>query len=307
MRNFLRRIKRGMEQPSKIGAWITYKLSPVLPDKVYLTLLLYFHCGIWMNWKHPKRFNEKLQWLKVYNRKPEYTIMADKVKAKEWVAERIGEEYIIPTLGVWDDPDDIDFDALPNQFVLKCNHNSGVGLCICKDKSKLDIAAVKSELHKGLKQDYYMVGREWPYKDIPRKILAEKYMEDKNSKEGLNDYKLLCFDGKVYCSFVCSDRYSEEGLKVTFYDKDWKKLPFERHYPSAKNDIKMPVQYHNMVKLAERLSKNIPFVRTDFYEINGSLYFGEMTFYPGSGLEEFTPEKWDEKLGELIVLPYSRK
>lgn len=303
MKLFFKRLMKGLHDPSKIWMWIVCILSPLLPDKLYLNLLFHHRFGKWIDWKNPKGFNEKLQWLKVYDRKPEYTTMVDKVAVKDYVAKIIGEEYIIPTIGVWENPDDIDFDALPDQFVLKCNHNSGIGLCICKDKSKLDINAVKSELRRGLKQDFYLTGREWPYKNVPRKILAEKYMEDEKSNDGLNDYKLLCFNGQVTCSFVCSERYGEEGLKVTFYDKDWKRLPFERHYPSAKNDINMPAQYHKMVALAERLSQSIPFVRTDFYEINGNLYFGEMTFYPGSGLEEFSPEVWDEKLGKLIQLP----
>ena len=290
--------------PKKLLVIILCKLSPLFSDKIYLKCLYRIRMGYWPNFKNPQTFNEKLQWLKLYNRNPEYTVMADKVKVKEWVAKRIGEEYLIPTLGVWDNPDDIDFDTLPNQFVLKCNHNSGRGMYICKDKSKMDVDAVKKELRKGLSENYFLHGREWPYKNIPRKILAEKYMEDKNSTDGLKDYKLMCFDGKVYCSFVCSDRYSDEGLKVTFYDREWKRLPFERHYPSAKDDINMPVQYYNMVKLAEKLSKGIPFVRADFYEINGRLYFGELTFYPGSGMEEFSPELWDERLGKLIKTPW---
>lgn len=299
MRNFLRRIKKGIEQPSKIGAWITYRLSTVLPDKVYLTLLLYFHCGIWMNWKHPKRFNEKLQWLKVYNRKPEYTIMADKVKAKEWVAERIGEEYIIPTLGVWDDPDEIDFDALPDQFVLKCNHNSGVGLCICKGKSKLDIVAVKSELRKGLKQDYYMVGREWPYKNVPRKILAEKFMADESGTD-LKDYKFFCFNGEPKVMFIANCR--SKGVKFDYFDMNFTHLPFKQGAENYEGIIKKPVCFEKMKMLAAKLSENVPHLRVDFYEIGGRVYFGELTFFDSSGFASFEPDEWDKKLGELIEL-----
>lgn len=301
--NFKKIISRVFNDPISVVYLFWRKLSPIIPDNLFLHIEYWFKMGYWPDLKNPKTFNEKLQWLKLYNRKPEYTIMADKVRAKEWVAELIGEEYIIPTIGVWDNPEDIDFDSLPNQFVLKCNHNSGTGMFICKDKKTIDIESVKRELKKGMKENYYKQWREWPYKNITRKILAEKYMEEENSKEGLKDYKLLCFNGKVYCSFVCSDRFNDDGLKVTFFDKYWRRLPFERHYPSAKNDIKMPIQYNKMIELAEILSNKIPFVRTDFYEINGKLYFGEMTFFPGSGLEEFTPEKWDKKLGALIQLP----
>jgi hypothetical protein len=259
-----------------------------------------------LDFENPQTFNEKLQWLKLYDRKPEYTMMVDKYKVRDYIAEKLGEEYLIPLLGVWDDPDDIDFDALPNQFVLKCNHNSGTGMCICKNKSKLDIKKVKKELKKGLKENYYLTGREWPYKDVPRKVIAEKYMKDNSATEELTDYKLMCFDGKVKCSFVCSERFSKSGLKVTFYDTDWKVMPFERHYPKSRNPIKKPYGYEKMVELAEKLSKNIPFVRVDFYEINGKIYFGELTFFPGTGLEEFTPFDWDKTLGSWIKLPNKR-
>lgn len=282
-----------------------WRLSPIIPSRLYVSLMYRLNMGIWPDLKHPTTFNEKLQWLKLYNRKPEYTMMVDKVEVKKYVADIIGEEYVIPTLGVWDNPDDIDFDSLPNQFVLKCNHNSGLGICICRDKNKLNIEETRKELHMGLKQNYYKYWREWPYKNVKRKILAEKFMTDDSQKESLNDYKMMCFDGKVYCSFVCSDRYNQDGLKVTFYDREWNKMPFQRHYPSSEKPIQIPTQYHKMIQLAEELSKGIPFVRVDFYEIKERLYFGELTFYPGSGLEEFNPEEWDERLGRLIKIPHN--
>ena len=164
--------------PRVLGIIGLQKISCLVSDKPYLEMMYWLNLGKKLNLKHPVTFNEKLQWLKLYNHNPEYTVMVDKVKAKEYVAKLIGEEHIIPTLGVWDDPDDIDFDALPNQFVLKCNHNSGTGMCICRDKSKLDIEKVKAELRKGLKENYFMRWREWPYKNVPRRILAEKFMVD---------------------------------------------------------------------------------------------------------------------------------
>lgn len=254
---------------------------------------------------NPKAFNEKLQWLKVNDHNPDYTMMVDKYKVRDYIKKELGEEYLIPLLGVWDDPDDIDFDSLPNQFVLKCNHNSGLGMCICKDKSKLDIKKVKKELRKGLKQDYYLTGREWPYKNVPRKIIAEKYMID-NTHEELMDYKLMCFNGKVECSFVCSDRFNNDGLKVTFFDKNWNVLPFERHYPKSNKSIEKPFNYDKMIEFSEKLSQNMSFSRIDFYEIDKKLYFGEITFFPGGGFEEFNPESVDEELGKLIKLPNSR-
>ena len=254
--------------------------------------------GYWMDFKNPKTFNEKLQWLKLYNRKPEYTTMVDKYAVKKYVADIIGDQYIIPTLGVWNSFEKIDFDNLPNQFVLKCTHDSG-GLVICKDKSKFNWNATKEKIKTSLKTDFYKLGREWPYKNVPRRIIAEKYMEDSNDPD-LKDYKFMCFNGKVQSTFVCSDRSTGKGLHVTFLDRNWVKLPFERHYPSSLDPISKPVCYDEMVYLAEKLSAGIPFVRVDFYEINKKVYFGELTFFPGCGTEKFTPSEWDLKLGQMI-------
>lgn len=272
-----------------------------MPDKPYLELIYWVNMDKRLDLKNPQTFNEKLQWLKLYHRRPEYTMMADKVLVRDYIAGILGPEYLIPLLGVWDDPDEIDFDKLPDRFVLKCNHNSGLGMCICKDKSKLDIDKVRKELRDGLKQDYYLTGREWPYKNIPRKILCEQYMEDGSGE--LTDYKLMCFRGEVKCSFVCSERFSSNGLRVTFFDRDWRVMPFERHYPKSDAPIPRPQSYTKMVAFAEKLSEGIPFVRVDFYEIGGRLYFGELTFFPGGGYEEFTPEEWDTTLGDWITLP----
>lgn len=274
-----------------------------MPDREYLQRRFRAELGKSLDLDNPQTFNEKLQWLKLYNRKPEYTMMVDKYKVREYIAQELGEEYLIPLLGVWNDPDEIDFDALPDQFVLKCNHNSGLGMCICKDKSKLDIPKVKAELRKGLKQDYYLTGREWPYKDVPRKIICEKYMTNGTGEE-LNDYKLMCFNGKVKTTFVCSNRFSKNGLNITFYDTNWTRMPFERvtHLPSSE-EIEKPKTYEQMVSIAEKLAQEIPFLRVDFYENQGKLYFGEMTFFPASGFEEFSPSEWDKTLGEWIKLP----
>lgn len=269
-------------------------------DEKYLRCAFKAYLGYKLNLKNPKSFNEKLQWLKLHDRNPEYTTMVDKVKVKKYVAEKIGSEYVIPTLGVWESVHEIDFSILPNQFVLKCNHNSGLGIYICKEKDSLKINEVKKELQKGLRQDYYRCSREWPYKQVERRILAEEYLSDDGNE--LMDYKFMCFGGEVKCCFVCSDRHSEKGLHVTFFDREWNVMPFERHYPSVKEGMKKPKNYEKMVELAEILSQNIPFVRVDFYDINGKIYFGELTLYPGGGLEEFTPEEWDYKLGSWIEL-----
>lgn len=276
-----------------------------MPDEKFLKKKFKLYIGYDLNLDNPKSFNEKLQWLKLHDRQSIYTTMVDKYEVKSYIASIIGDEHIIPTLGVWNSFDEIDFDTLPNQFVLKCTNDSG-GVVICKNKSDLDKMTAKQKIEKCLNSNFYYWGREWPYKNVEPRIIAEAYMED-SSGEDLNDYKLMCFNGKVKCSFVCSERYSDEGLKVTFFDNDWSVLPFERHYPKSTRPIDKPENFNEMIQLAEKLSKDIPFVRVDFYDINGKIYFGEMTFFPGCGFEEFTPEEWDYKLGEWIDLSWVKK
>ncbi|WP_337804765.1 ATP-grasp fold amidoligase family protein [Segatella sp.] len=290
-------------KPKIIGIILLGKFSFLFSDKQYLQMMYWLHLGRKLNLKNPKTFNEKLQWLKLYNHKPEYTIMVDKVKAKEYVAKLIGEEHIIPTLGVWDDPDDIDFDALPDQFVLKCNHNSGTGMCICRDKSKLDIEKVKAELRKGLKENYFMRWREWPYKNVPRKILAEKFMVDESGTE-LKDYKIFCFNGEPrYCQ-VISDRNTDE--KIDFYDMHWKRLVglvgLNDKVHNSEYAIPCPESFEDMKQMASLLAKSIPFSRIDFYEINHQAYFGEITFFPATGFGNFNPREWNVKMGDMITL-----
>lgn len=270
-----------------------------LPDKEYVGKMFKATLGYNLNLDLPKTFNEKLQWLKLYNRKPEYTMMVDKYAVRKYISDTIGEQYLIPLLGVWDTPEEIDFAQLPDKFVLKCNHNSGLGMCICRDKSKLDITKVKQELKRGLKQDYYLTGREWPYKNVKPRIIAEQYMAD-----DLRDYKLFCFNGVPRMTLVCSERFTKDGLKEDFYDEAWNHLGVQRPaHGNAILPIKRPKQYELMKKLAAKLSEKMPFVRIDFYEINEKVYFGEITFYPASGFEGFTPEEWDLKLGKWIKLP----
>lgn len=303
MKLFLKKLKKAITNPGIIMLVLLNKepVAKLFSDKLYLKIKYRLTMRKKLNLKNPQTFNEKLQWLKLYDRNLEYTKRVDKYEVRKYIADIIGEEYLIPLLGVWDSPDDIDFDKLPNQFVLKCNHNSGLGMCICKDKSKLNIEKVKKDLKKGLKQNYFITSREWPYKNVKPRIIAEKYMVDESGIE-LKDYKIMCFNGRFECSFVCSDRYDKDGLCVTFFDREWNKLPFERHYPSSRKEIKRPKCYEKMIELAENLAEGIRFARIDFYEIKGEIYFGEITFYPGSGMEEFTPEEWDYKLGNHITL-----
>ena len=249
----------------------------------------------------PKTFNEKLQWLKLYDRKPEYTIMVDKYAVREYISEHLGEEYLIPLLGVWNSPEEIDFNTLPDQFVLKCNHNSGFGMCICKDKSKLNQAAVKKRLQQGLNQDYYMICREWPYKNVPRKIIAEKYMSDNHGE--LRDYKFFCFNGKVRCFKVDFDRF--QNHRANYFDIHKKLLPVGEQIcpPDFSREIEIPDNIDNMIALAEKISAGHSFLRVDFYSISGKIYFGELTFFPASGFGKFIPEEYDMILGNWLTLP----
>lgn len=271
-------------------------------DKTFLKAYFRIFTGKKLDLKNPRTFNEKIQWLKLYNQKPEYTIMADKYLAKEYVAKKIGKQYIIPLLGVWDSPDEIPFDELPDRFVLKCNHNSGTGMCICTDKSTLDIAQVKKRLKKGLNENFFLHGREWVYKNVPRKIIAEEYMTDESGYE-LKDYKIFCFDGAPKLIEVDFDRFTT-GHKRNLYTTNWKPINAEIKYKRVKEKkIDKPQCLDELLKLAGKLSEGIPHVRVDFYVINEKIYFGELTFYHASGLAQFRPESLGIKMGDFIKLP----
>lgn len=271
-------------------------------DEVYIKKLFKLRVGMELNLDNPQTFNEKLQWLKLYDRKPEYTQMVDKYAAKEYVAGIIGAEYIIPTLGVWDNVEDIDFDKLPNQFVLKCTHDSG-GIVICSDKTKLNIKVAKAKLKRGLKKNFYAQSREWPYKNVKPRIIAEQYMEDESGYE-LKDYKWFCFNGEPKALFIAMDRGVEgEETKFDFYDDNFKHLPFTNGHPNSPNPTPKPISFEKMKELAAKLSEGIPHVRVDFYDINGKIYFGELTFYHWSGMVPFDPQEWDYTFGSWIQLP----
>lgn len=227
--------------------------------------------------------------------------MVDKYEVKEYVASIIGDEYIIPTLGVWERFEDVDFDSLPNQFVLKCTHDSG-GLVIVRDKTQMNMAEARKKIERSLRQNYFYRGREWCYKDVPPRVIAEQYIEEENGAD-LKDYKLMCFNGHVKCCFVCADRHSKNGLHLSVFDRDWMVLPVRRRNPVIESPVPKPEKYEMMIQFAETLSKNIPFVRVDFYEVAGHVYFGEMTFFPAAGFEEFIPSEWDLTLGNWLHLP----
>lgn len=285
-----------------------------IPDKLFLKFAYKTLIGRRMNFTNPETFNEKLQWLKLYDRKTIYTTMVDKYAVKEYVASKIGNEYIIPTLGVWEHFDDIDFDNLPNQFVLKCTHDSG-GLVICNDKGKLDKMAAKNKIEKCLKRNFYWSGREWPYKNVKPCIIAEKYIDNTNISDSpefinerhgqsLDDYKIHSFNGEPKVILVCRNRYLEMGLTEDFFDQRWTHLNVRREkHPNYGEAISRPKELDKMLELAKILSKDIPFLRSDFYAIGGKVYFGELTFFPASGFEKFIPETFDKQLGDWIKLP----
>ncbi len=271
-----------------------------IPDEAFIRRKFKAKMGYELNLENPVTFNEKLQWLKLNNRRPEYSRFADKYRVRDYVAEKIGKDYLVPLIGVWDDPDEIDFDALPDRFALKCNHNSGIGTCICHDKSKLDLKYVKKRLRYGLSKNYFYRSREWPYRDIPRKIIAEELLDDPSGD--LKDYKMMCFNGEMKCCLLCFER-NEIGARKTFFDRQWNIMPFNRKNGDWTNDTPIPPRYDEMIKMAETLAEGFPFIRVDFYNIEGRIYFGEMTFFPNGGFEGFVPKEWDEKLGSWLTLP----
>lgn len=290
------------KNPKEFWRKVILFISLCLPDKLNLKITYWATMGKRLNLNNPKTFNEKLQWLKLYDRKSVYTTMVDKYESKKYVASIIGEEYIIPTLGVWSNADDIDFDKLPDRFVMKCTHDSG-GIIICKDKSKLNIGETREIMRKGLKRRYYIYNREWPYKNVKPRIIAEKFMVDESGVE-LKDYKWFCFDGQPKALFIASGREVEgEEMTFDFFDPDFNHLPIMKGHPNSKRPIKKPMGFEKMKELAAILSEGIPHVRVDFYDINGHVYFGELTFFSNSGRGPFEPEIWDYKFGSWIKLP----
>lgn len=294
-----------------------YKLAQValrfigeerLPDRMVIKYQFHNVFGYPLDLKHPQTFNEKLQWLKLYNRNPLYTTLVDKYRVKHWVAEKIGEQYVIPTLAVYDSVDDIDLDKLPNQFVLKCNHDSG-SVVICRDKLTFDFAAAKRILQNGLNTDFYLKHREWPYKNVKRCIIAEKYLEPVvesiDIASHIMDYRIYCFDGNplmiyAYTNYLQSNNSKPEPSNCDYFDVNWQPLPYIQRSQSRGN-IERPKELSCMLDAAQQMSKDIPFARIDFYETD-KLYLGEITFYPGAGLSKFHPHIWDKKIGEHINL-----
>lgn len=268
-------------------------------DEFYLKVVFLMRMGYRLNLKNPKTFSEKLQWLKLNDIHQEYTQMVDKVAAKDYVKSIIGEQYIIPTLGIWDSVEEIDWMNLPNQFVIKSTGDSG-GVVVCKDINTLDIQKAKSKLSTLGSRDYTKTSKEYPYKNVPHRYIAEQYMEDESGYE-LKDYKFFCFNGVPKFLFVATGRQNND-TRFDFYDTDFRHLPVTNGHLNANASHVKPSNFDKMLELAAKLSRGIPHVRVDLYNINGSIYFGEMTFFHNSGMVPFKPKEWDYKFGEYIDL-----
>lgn len=277
-------------------------VTTMFSDKYYLEKIYYLYTGHKLDLDNPQSFNEKLNWEKLYYRNPIMSKLVDKYDAKPYVAKMIGKEHVVPNYGVWNDPDEIDFDKLPNQFVLKCTHNSGTGMCICKDKSQLDIEAVKAGLRRGLKERFYLKAREWAYKHANPRIIADKFLDDHSGNE-LQDYKFLCFNGEpeyVYLSIKAKFVYEN------FYDMEFNPVYINHSFPRRSPEFEKPKDFEKMKELARKLSAGFPHVRIDFFDVDGEIYFAEFAFYDWAGIRPFEDYQMDLKLGEKFILPENK-
>lgn len=272
-----------------------------LSDERYIRIAYFLKFKKRLNLKKPQTLSEKIQWLKLYDRKPLYNLLVDKYLVKDYISNQIGAEYVIPTLGVWDNFDDISFDNLPEQFVLKCNHDSG-GIAICTDKKSFDKEKARKVIEKHLKRNYFWHGREWAYKDVKPVIIAEEYVKSPDDGD-LKDYKFFCFNGKIKCFKVDCDRFTNH--KAYYFDENKHVLPFSEKIfkpDNFSNPPELPDNITEMMGLAEKLASNLTFARVDFYNVNKKILFGEITLYPASGMDVFDPEEWDYKMGQWLDL-----
>lgn len=279
---------------------ILIRISPIVPSRVYLPIYYKLRLNKKLNLKNPKLYTEKIQWMKVHKKLDNYAPLVDKYEVKKYVSEKIGDEYTIPTLGVWDSFDEIDFNLLPNEFVLKCTHDSG-SVVICNDKNNFDYEVARKKICVALKRKFYLRGKEFQYRNIKPRVIAEKYMVDESGTE-LKDFKFFCFDGKAKIIMVDYNRFS--GHKRNVYDLEWNYLPVITQFPTdPKMVINKPDKLNEMICIAEQLADGFPHVRVDLYVIDSNIYFGEMTFTHGSGLTRIEPIEFDEQMGEWFVLP----
>lgn len=273
-------------------------------DKTYLKWVYYFRTGKKINIDKPKTFNDKINWLKLHNTSQLYSLCVDKYLVRSLIQEKLGEQYLIPLIGSWRSFDDIDFDQLPNQFVLKCSHDSG-SVFVCHDKSRLSLGNLRKKFSKALKKNYFFIGREYPYKNLEPRIICEKLMVD-NSNPDLVDYKFFCFNGTPRILFYASERFtSDDGIaRFDFYDMQLNHLNIRRPgHKNSKYPLSISIETFNKMKdICSILSAGFPFVRVDLYLINDKIYFGELTFYPGGGFVDFEPNHWNDVFGNWIDL-----
>ena len=296
-----------IRHPNRFILGVIKKTKGLYSDRLYLRLFYFFQMGQVLHLKKPRKFTEKIQWLKLYDRKTEYTMMVDKILVKEYVSQKLSKDIVVPLLAVYDSVQDIDIEKLPNQFVLKTNHSGGnTGVVVCKNRAEFNFEEAKSKLRSSLAGcSGYNVYLEWPYKDVERKIFAEEYLEDETG--GLMDYKFMCFNGEPKFVHICPDRNTGGQIHFDYYDLEWNKLPFTIEHPNSDVIVPQPKSFNKMLEYAKILSAGIPLSRIDFYEVKGKPYFGEITFYPYSGLEKFDKEEWNLKLGNWINLDAVRK
>lgn len=276
-------------------------ISHLIPDKIYLSMQYRAIFRKKLDWRDPKTFNEKLQWLKIYDRNPEYIKLVDKYEVKKYVAEILGEQYVIPTLGVWNHFDEIDFNSLPDKFVLKCTHDSG-SVIICRERDKFDYNKAKEKLEKGLRNNLFWHGREWPYKFVKPRIIAEEYLTNSGTK--WEDFKIHNFIDIRKFLLVCQEQFENSELIEYFLNKEWRHLELicKEHY-DINECVNRPKELDEMVELAKIYSNNMQFCRTDFYTAEGRAYFGEITFYSIGGSLPVMPENLNENIEEWAEIP----
>lgn len=299
----MNKLVKAIKDPRAALSVLVRKLGKNLDDEAYLRLMYLAYYSKRLNLDAPKDYSEKMQWLKLNHRRPVYTRMADKYAVKELVSNAIGSEYVIPCYGLWDRFDEIPFNLLPDSFVLKCTHDSG-SFAICNDKKSFDKEVARAKLERGLAQNFFQVFREWPYKDIKPRIIAEEYIPSLGHPESV-EYKITCCGGEVKFVTVCGGiAHSDYALRSNdHYTKDWKRLDWYAFYKPKGGDIPKTGQIEEMIELSEKLTAGIPYVRVDWYVVDGRVYFGEFTFYTWAGFLRFTPRKWDRILGDMIKLP----
>lgn len=297
------KIKKFLGDPYYVlGNFMMKHCPKLMPDRYFLKVKWKRCMGYELDLKHPKTFNEKLQWLKLYDRKPEYTIMVDKYRAKQWVEDRVGKQYVIPTLAIYNSAEEIDLNQLPDQFVLKCNHDSG-SVVICRDKKSFDFDAAKQKLSKALRKNYYWDSGEWPYKNVKPMILAEPFLFE-SEVDDINDYKFYCFDGEPKVFYITSNREGVGGVREDFFDINGNHLDMNQKGYFVNDTLPIiPKGINVMINLARKLSIGMKHLRVDFYESSDRLFVGELTFYDGAGFSPFYPDEWNSIVGDWIKLP----